>query len=193
MSANSYGIIVEGPYDSAVYDPVIRRLAAHEVHIRALVCEGKANLMKKFPALLRTLEYEIGGNPVDMAIVILDADGKDPVEVEERLRAKIEGRNYPFPMNVRFYAVPQAIDAWLLADVGAINAAVESRGGKPVTKSHDDPERLLDPKEWFRKLLADHKASYTAELCREIAQKIDLNVLSQKCRRFPLFAELVDC
>jgi len=193
MSANSYGIIVEGTYDSAVYDPVIRRLASHEVHIRALVCEGKANLMKKFPALLRTLEYEISGNPVDMAIVIVDADGKDPLEVEERLRIKIQGRNYPFPMNVRFYAVPQAIDAWLLADVGAISAAVQGRGGKPVRKSHDDPERLLDPKEWFRKLLTDHKATYTAELCREIAQKTDLHVLSQKCRRFPLFAELVDC
>jgi hypothetical protein len=193
MSANSYGIIVEGSYDSAVYDPLIRRLASHEVHIKAVICEGKTNLIKKFPGLLRTFEYEISGNPVDMAIVIVDADGKDPLEVEEKLRIKIRDRNYPFPMNVRFYAVPQAIDAWLLADVGAISAAVRGRGGKPVMRSHDDPERLLDPKEWFRKLLTDHKATYTAELCREIAQNIDLNVLSQKCHRFPLFAELVDC
>jgi hypothetical protein len=193
MSAGSYGIIVEGDYDSAVFDALIRRLTSPDVHIKPLVCRGKTNLMKEFPGLLRAFEYEVEGNPVEMAIVIRDADGKDPRVVEDKMRMKIRGRNYPFPLNVRFYAVPQAMDAWLLADAGAISAAVQGWGGKPVTKSHDDPEGLLDPKEWFRKLLTDHKAGYTAELCREIAQKTDLQVLSQKCRRFHVFAELVDC
>jgi hypothetical protein len=193
MSASSYGIIVEGAYDSAVYDPIIRKLNSHEVHIKALVCEGKANLMKKFPGLLRTFEYVINGTPVDMAIVIVDADGKNPLEVEERLRIKIQGQNYPFPLNVRFYAVSQAMDAWLLADPTAISAALQSRGGKPVTKSHDDPESLRNPKEWFRKFLTDHKAAYTTELCREIAQRADLQLLSERCRRFRVFADLVDC
>jgi Mor family transcriptional regulator len=193
MSASSYGIIVEGTYDSAVYDALIRRLTSLGVHIRALPCEGKANVMKKFPGLLSTFKYEIGGNPVDMAIVIVDADGKDPLEVEAKMQEKIQGRSFPFPLNVRFYAVPQAMDTWLLADASAINAAVQRRGGKPVTKSHDDPEGLPHPKEWLRKLLTDHHAAYTAELCREIAQTIDLQMLSQKCRRFSAFAELVDC
>lgn len=193
MSANSYGVIVEGDYDSAVYDALIRRLASPGVHIKPLACEGKPNLMKKFPSLLPTFVYEMGGNPVDMAIVIADADGKDPLEVEAKMRLKIQGRNYPFPLNVRFYAVPQAMDAWLLADVGAISAAVQRRGGRPVTKSHDDPEGLLRPKEWLRKLLTDHKVGYTAAVCAEIAQKVDLQVLAQRCPRFRLFADLVDC
>jgi hypothetical protein len=193
MSASSYGIIVEGDSDSAVYDAIIRRLTSLDVHIKQLPCEGKTNLMKKFPSLLRTFEYEMGGNPVDMAIVIVDADGRNPLEVEERMRIKIQGKNYPFPLDVRFYAVEKAMDAWLLADAAAISAAVQGRGGRPLTKSYDDPEGLLDPKEWFRKLLTDHKATYTAELCREIDQRINLDVLSQRCRRFPAFAELVDC
>jgi hypothetical protein len=193
MSASSYGIIVEGDYDSAVFDAIIRRLTSPGVHIKPFVCRGRTNLMKEFPGLLRAFEHEVDGNPVEMAIVIRDADGKDPLDVEERMRTKIQGRNYPFPLNVRFYAVPQAMDAWLLADATAISTVVQGKGGKPVTKSHDDPEGLLDPKEWFRKLLTDHKATYTAELCREIAQKTDLQLLSQKCRRFPAFAELVDC
>lgn len=193
MSASSYGIIVEGDYDSAVYDAFIRRLTAPDVHIKPLVCRGKANVLKEFPNLLSTFKYEIGGDPVDMAIVILDADGKEPSEVEAKMRAKIQGRNYPFRLNVCLYAVPQAMDAWLLADVNAIAAVVQGRGGKRVTRSHDDPEGLLDPKVWFRKLLTDHNAAYTAELCREIAQKTDLQVLSERCRRFRVFAELVDC
>jgi hypothetical protein len=193
MSASSYGIIVEGDYDSAVYDAFIRRLAAPDVHIKPLVCRGKTNLMKEFPGLLRAFEHEVEGNPVDMAIVIRDSDGNDPREIEAKLRMKTQGRNYPFPLDVRFYAVQRAMDAWLLADASAISAAVEGRGGKRVTRSHDNPEGLLNPKEWLRKLLTDHKATYTAELCREIAQKTDLQVLSERCRRFPVFAELVDC
>jgi len=193
MSASSYGIIVEGPYDSAVYDPVIRKLVSPKVPIKARVCGGKTNLMRKFPGLLPTFEYEIAGGPVDMAIVIRDADGRDPEEVEAEMRSKVQGRQYPFRLGVRFYAVSQAMDAWLLADVNAISAAVQGRGGKPVTRSHDAPDGLLKPKEWLRKLLEDHKVGYTAAVCAEIAQEADLQVIAQKCARFPVFADLVDC
>jgi len=116
MSANSYGIIVEGDYDSAVYDALIRRLTSPHVYIKPLPCEGKPSVMKKFPGLLSAFKYEIGGNPVDMAIVIVDADGKDPLAVEAKMRLKIQDRHYPFRLDVRFYAVPQAMDAWLLAE-----------------------------------------------------------------------------
>ena len=193
MSASSYGIIVEGDYDSAVYDAIIRRLSSPDVYIKPFVCRGRTNLMTEFPGFLCALEHEIDGDPVEMAIVIRDADGKDPGEVEARMRMKIQERNYRFPLNVRFHAVEKAMDAWLLADPTAISEVVQGKGGKAVRKSHDDPEGLLRPKEWFRKLLTDHKASYTAELCREIAQKTDLQVLSERCRRFPAFAELIDC
>ena len=177
MSASSYGIIVEGDYDSAVYDAIIRRLASPEVHIRPLVCRGKTNLMKEFPVLLRAFEHEVEGDPVDMAIVIRDADGKNPDEVEAQMRAKIQGRRYPFRLNVRLHAVRHAMDAWLLADVSALNTACERRRGKRVTRSHDSPEDLLDPKTGLRKLLSDHRVAYTAEVCREIARETNLQVL----------------
>ena len=193
MSANSYGIIVEGDYDSAVYDALIRRLTSPEIHIKPLVCRGKTNLMKEFPVLLRALEHEIEGNPVDMAIVIRDADGKNPEEIEAQMRAKIQGRQYPFHLDVRFHAVRNAMDAWLLADASAINAASQRRHGKRVTRSLESPEDLLTPKEGFRKLLTDHKVTCTPELCREIVQETDLQLLSDKCPRFRVFTELVDC
>jgi hypothetical protein len=194
MSASSYGIIVEGNYDSAVYDAVIRKLVSPEVHIKPLVCRGKANLMKEFPALLWAFEHEVEGNPVDMAIVIRDADGRNPDEVEAQMRAKIQGRRYPpFRLDVRLHAVRHAMDAWLLADANAINAASQTRRGRRVTRSHDHPEDLLDPKGQLRKLLTDHNIDYTAELCREIAEKTQLQVLLERCPRFRVFQELVDC
>jgi hypothetical protein len=193
MSASSYGIIVEGDYDSVVYDAIIRKLTSPEIHIKPLVCRGKTNLMKEFPVLLRALEHEIEGTPVDMAIVIRDADGRNPDEIEAQMRAKIQGRQYPFRLDVRFHAVRNAMDAWLLADVNALNAASQRRRGRRVTRSLDSPEDLRDPKEGFRKLLTDHNVTCAPEVCREIAQEADLQVLTQKCPRFRIFADLVDC
>jgi len=193
MSAGSYGIIVEGDYDLAVYDAIIRKLASPHVHIKPLVCRGKTNLMKEFPVLLRAFEHEVEGNPVDMALVIRDSDGRNPDEVEAQMRAKIEGRRYPFRLNVRVHAVRHAMDAWLLADVNAINTASEKRRGTRVTRAPDAPEDLLRPKDGLLNLLTDHKVTYTAEVCREIAQETDLQVLSERCPRFRAFAELVDC
>jgi hypothetical protein len=193
MSASSYGIIVEGTYDSGVYEAIIRRLTSPEIHIKPLVCGGKQNLMREFPGLLRAFEHELAGAPVDMAIVLRDADRKDPDEIEAQMRAKIQGRNYPFHLNVRFHAIRNAMDAWLLADVNAINSASQRRQGRHVFKSHNTPEGLLRPKDDLRKLLADHRVTYTAEVCREIAQETDLTVLARTCPRFRIFTELVDC
>ncbi len=193
MSANSYGIIVEGGYDSVAYEAMIRRLAAPGAHIRSFVCRGKPQLMAKFPGFLEALKYEIAGGPVDMAIVIVDADGHDPVKLEGKLQSRIKGRRYPFDLGVRFHAVRNALEAWLLADVNAINAAIQRRFGPPVTRSHDTPEDMPNPKVWLRKLLADHKIIYTPEVGREIAQDTNLEVLCEKCPRFRIFRELVDC
>lgn len=149
--------------------------------------------MMEFPALLRAFEHELEGNPVDMAIVIRDSDGRNPEEVEAQMRSKIEGRRYPFRLNVRLHAVRHAMDAWLLADIDAINTASERRRGARVTRLPDTPEDMLRPKEGLRKLLSDRKVAYTAEVCREIAEITNLQLLSERCPRFRLFSELVDC
>jgi|HubBroStandDraft_1064217.scaffolds.fasta_scaffold10082_2 hypothetical protein len=127
--------------------------------------------MKEFAVLLRAFEHELGGDPVEMAIVIRDTAGKNPDEIEAQMRAKIEGRRHPFRLNVRLHAVRNAMGAWLLADFNAIRTASRRRQGKRVTKSHDAPEGLLDPKGWFRRLLTDHKVGYTAKVCSEKLEK----------------------
>ena len=192
MSASSYGIIVEGAYDSAVYTAIIQRLSP-EALVVSRECQGKANLMKKFPGYLKMFEHELAGEAVDMAIVIRDADLRNPEQIETEMSARIDGRQYPFPMGVKFFVVPQAVEAWLLADVNALNSVSMSRSGKHVTRSLDNPEGLHDPKASLHQLLTDHRLSYTAALAREIAQEINLEALSQACPRFRIFSERVDC
>jgi hypothetical protein len=92
MPGNSYGIIVEGGYDSAVYTSLVRKLASHDVRIFPRPCEGKPDLMKKFPGFLEAFKYELGGQSVDIAIVLADADGGDPAELEAKMRSRIAPR-----------------------------------------------------------------------------------------------------
>jgi len=191
MPADSYGVIVEGEYDSAVYVEIMPRLASHPVHVIAFQCEGRPNLMRKFPGLLEALKYEWGGGPVDMAIVIADADGRDPSDVELQMRSKVAGREYPF--EVHFYAVQQAVEAWLLADADALSRVVVNRRGKRLERTHDRLEDLLDPKSMMRGLLSDNRVAYTSAVGAEIAREINFRVLSERCPRFRLFAQLVDC
>jgi hypothetical protein len=191
MPADSYGIIVEGGYDSTVYETIIRRLASHEVRIVPRACEGKRNVKHKFPGFLDSFKYSELGGPVDMAIVIVDADGQDPTALEAEMRAKVATRQYRFAVHV--YAVTNAMEAWLLADPDTVNRAMQGRTSKRVTKTHHAPETLLDPKLLLQQLLTGIGVDYTAAVAAEIAQQIDPQVLAGKCPRFRDFAELVDC
>jgi len=192
MSASSYGIIAEGSYDLAVYEAIIKKLSPG-IPIKALECGGKSGLMKKFPSLLKVFEYQLAESPVEMAVVIQDADGRNPEGIEAQMASKIADRGCPFALGVQFFAVPQAMESWLLADVNALNAVSRRRGGKRVTKSHAAPEALLRPKEWLLNLLTDHGLDYTSELAREVAQEIDLERLAEACPRFRVFSHRVDC
>jgi hypothetical protein len=189
MPANSYGIIVEGEYDSVVYEAIIRNLASHDVHVKARDCGGRANLMQKFPRLLKFFEYAVSP-PVDMVIVIQDADGRDADELEQKMQSKIAGRP-PFP--VHCCAVRQAMEAWLLADAEAIRIVAERRSKKGAVKSQRDPEELPNPKQALRELLEGNKIPYTARVGAEIAHEMNAQVVSNKCPRFRVFSELVDC
>jgi hypothetical protein len=191
MPGNSYGIIVEGEYDSAVYCRLVRRLASHEVRIFHRPCEGKPDLVKKFPGFLEAFKYGPAEQSVDIVIVLVDTDGGDPAQLEARMRSRIASRQYPF--QVHFHAVQHAMEAWLLADPGAITNAIQARSGRRVPRTPDAPETLLNPKATLRRLLTDVKVDYTSEVAAQIADNIDTQTLSARCPRFRIFAELVDC
>src|SRR5690348_11476113 len=106
--------------------------------------------MKKFPGLLRYLEFVDQGNPVDKAIVIRDCGQRPVVDVENEMRAKIARMNYRFPQGVELCAVKQETETWLLADETAISVAAE---GKNVGVVNGNLENFIDPKEKLIRLL----------------------------------------
>jgi hypothetical protein len=82
----SYGVIVEGQFDVGVYEEFIRKICPEAHDIKARDAGGCAQLMKKFPSLLRSLEHVTQqGGPIDKALVIRDADCRDVAAIEAKM------------------------------------------------------------------------------------------------------------
>ena len=86
---SSYGIIVEGDFDAAVFRVLVEKIRKTSLPVYSRQCVGIANLKRNFPALLRDLEHAHHGNPVDKALVIRDADNGNPLEQEAELAARV--------------------------------------------------------------------------------------------------------
>jgi len=188
----SYGVIVEGQFDVGVYEELIRKICPEAHDIKARDAGGRAQLMKKFPSLLRSLEHVTQqGGPVDKALVIRDADCKDAASIEIKMKESTSRRRFSFPGGIGFHAVKQEMETWLLADPEAINRVATHRGGKAIPRIPDPLEDLRDPKEKLMTLLSRSGLNYTAQVCREIAREADLAMLRMRCPAFTAFEQKV--
>ncbi|HXE91917.1 MAG TPA: DUF4276 family protein [Terriglobales bacterium] len=193
---NSYGLIVEGAYDAAVFEELIRRIANPQVRIVSRSCGGLPNLKKLYPALLEDLEHSLQGGPVAKALVVCDADNKNPIEVEQALQRRIQGRVFSFPDGVGFHAVRRAMETLLLADEEAINSVRRSRRGvgKDATGLRENPEDISGPKQRLTDMLSQAGLPYDAQVCAEIARAARLDVISRVCPYFNvLIRKIHDC
>lgn len=139
--------------------------------------------MRSFPGLLKSFQWSNLGGPVDKAIVVQDADGREPNSLLARMEAKISGRSYPFP--VKFAVVVQKLEAWLLADEVALERVTGEK-----TPVHN-PEEITDPK---AKLTSALSLPYTHRVAARIAAHIKLDTLEQRCGSFRTFRQAVlDC
>ena len=86
------------------------------------------------------------------------------------------------------------MEAWLLADISAIKAVAQERGGWIVQPVQGQPEQIGNPKEMLRRLLTQARLRYTSEICREIAHRADVETLRNRCPSFRSFeTKVTDC
>ena len=183
----TFGLVVEGNYDEAALKELIHKCAPHEVKVIGRPCGDRARLMQKFPGFLEGFRYIKEGSGIDKAIVIRDADSKDPVKLKNRMHDRISGRAYPFP--VRLLVVVQELEAWLLADESAVSAVTGKK-----TQIVQTPENLSDPKERLKEVLSEAGISYTSEIARKIAASVKVETIETRCPSFKEFREAVlDC
>ena len=178
------GLIVEGTYDEVALTEFIRKCVPSEVDVICRPCGSAIQLMKKFPGFLESFRHVNEGLPVDNAIVVRDADHKNPNDLIARMENRISGRSYPFPRHL--LVIVQELEAWLLADEEALSAAT----GKPQ-KRIPEPEAVNDPKARLEMILSDAGFVYTAEVARKIASAARADVLSVRCPSFKRFNDAV--
>jgi len=177
------GLVVEGIYDEAAITEFVRKSTAPDVRVICRPCGNAIQLMKKFPAFLNEFQYAKDGARVDKALVIRDADRKNPAELIARMEARIINRRYPFSRSL--LVAVEELESWLLADEQALSAVT----GRSVRRILD-PEKLTDPKNILRNILSD-KIAYTPEVARKIAAAARLDILAARCRSFRTFQDAI--
>lgn len=183
----TFGLVVEGIYDEGALKQLIQKCAESQVFIIVRQSGNAPQLMKRFPGFLEDFRYANGGSNVDKAIVIRDADGKDPAQLLNSMQGKVRGRTYPFP--IRFAVIVQELEAWLLADEQAISGVTGKK-----QPSIGAPESLLHPKEKLRAVLSDAGVVYTAPVAEKIAADARVDTIASRCSSFQRFREaVVDC
>jgi len=183
----TFGLIVEGQYDEMAIGGLIPRFAPADVEIVARPCGSKVQLMRRFSGFLEEFRYIKNGSHVDKALVVRDADGKDPLRLLETMRSKISGHTYPFP--VQLVVIVEELEAWLLADEASLAGII----GKRVRRT-PNPEGLHDPKEQLKRLLSEGKVYYTSEIARKIAVNANVDTLASRCPSFGRFRQaVIDC
>lgn len=186
LGVPSFGLVVEGEYDVAVFSELIPRLCPTAEIARAISAGGNP-ITRMFPVFLKSLQWNVtSSGPVDRALVIRDSNGKDPQQVEQAMQARIAGHTYIFPRGFALHAVRQEMETWLLADAQAISVVAD---GRPVPPIGGSLETLFDAKERFRSVLSLAGLLSTPATCARIARELNLDVLRDRCPGFLLFEQ----
>jgi len=184
------GLIVEGDYDKEAMSVLVQRITGRAEPPVPRICGGP--VPGRFPGKLRELEYQYP----EKVLIVRDAHGKDPREAARELEREIQNQLPNFP--VKFVVVIRELEAWLLADPGAVNQVCTRRGQNlnlpPLT---DSPERFLDAKKELQVVLGRAGVVYTKVVAREIAELANLDEatgLAYWCLSFRSFRDAVqDC
>ena len=186
-----YGMVIEGSYDQAL-EEIIKNILQQEIEIISRPCGGKTQLMNKFRGHLESFRYLGHASKLEKALVIRDADGKNPEDLLQRLRNSLQGRIYPFEL--KFIIVVQNLETWLLADEEALSGLAQRRSGRPVSRVKEALESIVYPKEKLKTILSGVGVRYTSEVARKIAKESNTNVLENRCPSFREFRQAVlDC
>lgn len=184
----SYGLIVEGPYDTPVFKSLILKLNEPDAEFFPIEAGGRSRLVRRLPAYLKALETAFMGQPPDRSFVVQDSNGRQVADVIAQMRASIGNRTFGFPYEL--CVATRETETWLLSDETAISAIALGRNGRRIGYIPGDLENLIQPKEELISVLSRARLEYTPAVLGEIASAADLETLRYRCRSFRDFSGL---
>jgi len=177
------GIVAEGlpNTDVIIISELVKKILSDDLELYPCPGRDKANVIRKFPGWLE----DFRNKNVDKALIIVDQDISCVKIIVEKMRKRIEGREYRFP--VKFHVIERELETWLLSDEKAISRVVE----KSVPRVNETLEDIRQPKEKLKEILSRAKANYTAETLRRIAEESDIERIDYRCPGFRRFRQSV--
>jgi hypothetical protein len=177
------GIVAEGlpNTDVIIISELIKKILSNVPELCLYPGRDKPNVIKKYRDWLE----ECRNKNVDKALVIVDQDMSCIKIIVKKMQKRIEGREYRFP--VKFHVIERELETWLLSDERAISVVV----GKDVPRVNEILEEIMDPKKKLKEILSRAKATYTPEILRRIAEKSDIERISDRCPGFRRFRQSV--
>lgn len=181
----NFGIIVEGPDDVAVYRALIKRIDNSIEYIHYRECGGRRKLKEKFVFLIKEFERNPAGFRIRKILVIRDSDCNDPAPLETELGDILSGSRLIRQIPVSFHVTKCKLEAWLLADEGAINSVSQARHGLGgLARIPVNLETTRDVDELYRRTLRQVGLQDTEAVMKEIAQLADLTTITRRCPHF---------
>jgi hypothetical protein len=181
----TFGLVVEGVYDVSALTEFIKKCVGDNTQVVPRPCGSKSTLMKHFPEFLEGFRHDNAGGPVDKALVIRDADNRNPTTLITTMRDRYRDRHYLFP--VESLVIAQMLEAWLLADHNALSV-VCNQGVPAIQESIED---IFDPKTRLKQILSMYNVQYTPKIAGEIAANTDLDMIGYRCPMFRHFRQYV--
>jgi len=90
--------------------------------------------------------------------------------------------------------VRREMEAWLLADIEAINAVAKNRGGRDASEVAGNLQDIEHPETRLQAVLSKARIQYTVPVCAELASRARLDMLDYRCPSFRMFRQQVlDC
>lgn len=184
----TFGIIVEGPSDVAVYPILMQRIRPAIRRVISRPCGGKSPLGRKFIGFLKEFE-DLG---IEKALVIRDSDCKEPRIVEGTLAERLRASGFQPTHPCHFYAASCMLDGWLLADESAVNQVARNRGKRPSAQPFaGTPQGERNARALFRRMLSQAGLPADPAVYSEVAAVANLERVQQRCLYFQHFVECV--
>lgn len=184
-----FAVLAEDESDVKCLSVLIKRIAKTNLSVRGHGFKGGGNLLNKGAAVINNINRTHG---VKNFIICIDSDGKDVATLEQLIQEKVIDK-VATPKDGSFCRViaTQEIEAWVLADVGAVSKVIPSIVPE---KTYPRPEAIRSPKEELEKLSISRKAKplYVHNIHNQkIMEHVSIADVYGKCGSFKVFHDFV--
>ncbi|MBD2577979.1 DUF4276 family protein [Oscillatoria sp. FACHB-1406] len=188
MSSSIIGIIAEDRTDCDAIRKIVQRVLGTNIGTKLWASKGCSTLKRKLSAKLDVLSRE-GCNAF---IIIHDLDRNpqnNSLNDEGTLRKKLEDASSAIKNTKKHICIPiEELEAWFWADPEVIKYVGRGKG-----EASNNPHLIVKPKEQLIKLSGDEKRKprYSTNMNVELAERLDLQLCSQRCVSFEKFLDFL--